>query len=379
LLLRWLSIALGGWGLLVLLCAPALARTSHEPHGGNCVAYARDVTGIHLDGNAASWWLHAEGRYDRGHQPAVGAVLVFKPYAGMHVGHVAVVSRVVGPREVLVDQANWVRGRVTRAMSVIDASPSNDWTSVKVQYAGTHGRENPTYGFIYPRALLASFGETIAEPQHDRGPADRVAERATRDTEATKDHVARADPRAVRAGEAIVEPEHRRHHADRVAERGKRQAEAKVARADPAPAPAGETIVEPRHNRKTAAHAKRHAGVKEDQVARADSASASAGESAAEPRDRRHGDRVAERATRHAGAKDDQVARADLAPAHPGATIVEPPHDRKPTAHAKRPKDSTDKTATAQSAEPPKSPSPAAAAAERKKHKTADTKLAYLY
>jgi surface antigen len=160
-------IALGGWGLLLLSSLPAMASS-----GGNCVAYARDATGISLDGNAASWWPHAEGRYERGHQPSVGAILVFKPYARMHVGHVAVVSRVVGPREVLVDQANWVRGRVTKAMSVVDASPANDWTSVKVQYSGTHGRENPTYGFIYPRTLPANFGDTSIEtkPEHHHTP-----------------------------------------------------------------------------------------------------------------------------------------------------------------------------------------------------------------
>ena len=140
------------------------------------------MTGVRLDGNAAAWWNHAEGHYDRGHQPSVGAILVFKPYGGMHVGHVAVVSRVVSPHEVLVDQANWVRGRVTKAMSVVDASPLNDWTSVKVQYAGTHGRANPTYGFIYPKVVPASFGETIVESQpdrpHDRHHADRVADKA---------------------------------------------------------------------------------------------------------------------------------------------------------------------------------------------------------
>ena len=207
LLLRWFWTALGGWGLVVLLCVPAVARTTHEVHGGNCVAYARDVTGIRLDGNAASWWFHAEGRYDRGHTPTPGAVLVFKPYAGMRVGHVAVVSRVVGPREILVDQANWVRGRVTQAMSVIDASPLNDWTSVKVQFGGTHGRENPTYGFIYPQAVPASFAETIVEPQHDRrlsthvagGPAPHKSKHgrdqtAQSDKPASKHHLAANEP-----------------------------------------------------------------------------------------------------------------------------------------------------------------------------------------
>ena len=60
-------LAFWGLGLLVVSCLPAIASS-----GGNCVAYARDVTGIRLDGNAASWWPHAEGRYDRGHQPSLG-------------------------------------------------------------------------------------------------------------------------------------------------------------------------------------------------------------------------------------------------------------------------------------------------------------------
>jgi surface antigen len=206
--------ALGGWGLVVLLCVPAVARTTYEAHGGNCVAYARDVTGIHLDGDAASWWFHAQGRYDRGQTPTPGAVLVFKPYAGMRVGHVAVVSRVVSPREILVDQANWVRGRVTQAMSVIDASPLNDWTSVKVQFGGTHGRENPTYGFIYPQAVPASFAQTIVEPQPDRRNSTQVADGAAPHENAhDRNQTAQSDKPASKHRLAANEPAtpHRQH------------------------------------------------------------------------------------------------------------------------------------------------------------------------
>jgi hypothetical protein len=116
----------------------------------------------------------------------------------MHVGHVAVVSRVVGAREVLVDQANWIRGRVTKAMSVIDASSANDWTSVKVQYGGTHGRDNPTYGFIYPHVLPASFGEAVAATEPDRTHvthAGRVAARLRRPRDVDKQETAaKPDP-----------------------------------------------------------------------------------------------------------------------------------------------------------------------------------------
>jgi surface antigen len=228
--------------------------------GGNCVAYAREVTGIHLDGNASSWWLHAQGHYERGNQPSVGAVLVFKPYGGMHVGHVAVVSRIVGPREILVDQANWVRGRVTKSMSVVDASPLNDWTSVKVQYAGTHGRENPAYGFIYPRVAPASFGETIVEAQPDQkhpSHVAQIADRAKHHKDATeRDEAKQAEPAkpthrlaANKAAqdpsldETIVEPDQKRpNHAAQLADRAKHHKDAtehaEAKQAEPAtPAP----------------------------------------------------------------------------------------------------------------------------------------------
>ncbi|HVH78684.1 MAG TPA: hypothetical protein VM782_04790, partial [Stellaceae bacterium] len=131
------------------------------------------------------------------------------------VGHVAVVSRVLGPREVLVDQANWVRGRVTTAMSVVDASPQNDWTSVKVQFAGTHGRENPTYGFIYPPVVPAHFGETIVEPQL----AEHDAHGATRTAEKAKDKPTHAQHEEIH--EALAKapaPAHSGHHETKLAQ-----------------------------------------------------------------------------------------------------------------------------------------------------------------
>jgi surface antigen len=146
-----------GWTTIVVCCLAAIlaiARAQAASYGGNCVTYARHVSGVKLDGNAGSWWTHAEGRYRRGQAPAVGAVLVFKPFARMRHGHVAVVSRILSRREILVDQANWVRGQVIKNMSVVDASPRNDWTVVRVLevHSHTHGRANPTYGFIYPHA-----------------------------------------------------------------------------------------------------------------------------------------------------------------------------------------------------------------------------------
>jgi len=71
----------------------------------------------------------------------------------MPYGHVSVVKRRVGAREILVDQANWQPGRVEHGVPVVDVSPGNNWTAVRVWWrpSGTLGRRlYPTYGFISP-------------------------------------------------------------------------------------------------------------------------------------------------------------------------------------------------------------------------------------
>ncbi|MEJ7925836.1 CHAP domain-containing protein [Sphingobium sp. AN641] len=132
------------------LAAPAAARTLQ------CVPFAREASGIQLFGNAHSWWDQAEGRYDRGNEPRVGAVLAFAASRSMPVGHVAMVSQVVGAREVLLTHANWsYRGGIERNVRAIDVSPNNDWTDVRVWYGPIGGlglRSNPARGFIYAQA-----------------------------------------------------------------------------------------------------------------------------------------------------------------------------------------------------------------------------------
>ena len=137
------------WGAFFL---SGLIMPSKPSGAANCALYARAETGVALFGSAGGWWDQADGRYQRGHDPEVGAILVFKRTSRIPSGHVAVVARVVGPSEILVDQANWYRGRVNRGMSVIDTSPSHDWTSVAVVDLGSGkpGSDYPTYGFIYP-------------------------------------------------------------------------------------------------------------------------------------------------------------------------------------------------------------------------------------
>lgn len=127
------------------------AAIENRPRGRIwCVPFARTVSGIEIKGNAKTWWHQAEGRYDRGDEPKVGAVMAFSASRSMPKGHVAVVSKVISDRRVLVDQANWVRNKITTDTLVVDVSAEGDWSQVRVANAnGTLGRANPVYGFIY--------------------------------------------------------------------------------------------------------------------------------------------------------------------------------------------------------------------------------------
>lgn len=136
----------------------ALAAVSVSPVSASvlqCVPFAREVSGIELYGNAHSWWGQAEGRYARGQEPRVGAVLTFARSRAMPVGHVAMVSKILNEREVLLTHANWsYRGGIERNVRAVDVSANNDWTDVRVWYGpiGKVGtRTNPAFGFIYPQ------------------------------------------------------------------------------------------------------------------------------------------------------------------------------------------------------------------------------------
>lgn len=147
---------IGGFRAFVAAATLALGALITTPAAAGvlqCAPFARQVSGIELYGNANSWWGQAEGRYDRGHEPRVGAVLAFAASRSMPVGHVAMVSKVIGSREVLLTHANWsYRGGIERNVRAVDVSPNNDWTDVRVWYGpiGDLGlRSNAARGFIY--------------------------------------------------------------------------------------------------------------------------------------------------------------------------------------------------------------------------------------
>lgn len=170
--------------LLAVAAAPVAADTAIDDSklvsgGGSsalppylqCVPYARQVTGIAIYGDAHTWWGQAEGRYARGYRPKVGAVMAFKPHGNSNLGHVAAISRIVDSRTVLVRHSNWSpingrRGQIEDNVKVVDVSPENDWTEVRVWYApigALGGAHWPVQGFIYPGK--PAKGETPPRPK----------------------------------------------------------------------------------------------------------------------------------------------------------------------------------------------------------------------
>lgn len=121
-----------------------------------CVPYARAQSGIEIRGNAGTWWAQAAGRYARGAEPRVGAVLVLQPTRAMPIGHVAMVAEIIDDRNIYLNHANWSGpGRIERRALAQDVSPNGDWSMIRVWYApqGSLGiRANPAFGFIYNEA-----------------------------------------------------------------------------------------------------------------------------------------------------------------------------------------------------------------------------------
>jgi surface antigen len=171
-----------------LTYAMAHGRQNYRGWGISCVPYARQVSGMAIPGNAWEWWYNAAGQFARGRQPESGSILAFRANGRMRLGHVAVVSEVVSPREVRIDHANWGGGGVARGVVVVDVSGANDWSAVRVQVGnrGEFGSVYPTYGFIYNRPdsgiVTASAAAPAPMPAINPAPSDLrpVAERPWR-------------------------------------------------------------------------------------------------------------------------------------------------------------------------------------------------------
>jgi hypothetical protein len=125
-----------------------------------CVPYARLRSGLTVFGDAKFWWARARNLYDEFAAPAVDAVMVFSGSKRIRKGHVAVVTGIVSPREIIVDHANWQNhGEIDHNMPVLDVSRGNDWSQVRVWDVNTSRWGAHVYrisGFIGREARLAS-------------------------------------------------------------------------------------------------------------------------------------------------------------------------------------------------------------------------------
>lgn len=156
-----MTLALAGGAYSIAPLAQAAAYLQ-------CAPFARNESGIALYGRAADWWGQAAGKFARGNEPQVGAVLAMPGTRAMPGGHVAVVSRILGEREILITHANWSpingrRGQIERNVRAVDVSAAGDWSAVRIWYAPIRDlglRASPAHGFIYangPRAAPDAY------------------------------------------------------------------------------------------------------------------------------------------------------------------------------------------------------------------------------
>lgn len=125
---------------------------------GECVPFARALSGVALVGDAHTWWPQAEGRFARARRPVPGAVMAFPAQPEMPLGHVAVVTAILDARTVLVAHSNWDgglgKGRISIDQAVRDVSAGNDWRRVRVWHEAS-GQLGPNAwaldGFILPQ------------------------------------------------------------------------------------------------------------------------------------------------------------------------------------------------------------------------------------
>jgi hypothetical protein len=110
--------------------APSIEKPLHHLY---CVEYARVRSGLQIFGDAKTWWTSARNIYDEFAAPVTNAVIVFSGSSRIRRGHVAVVTSIVSPREIVVDQANWQNhGEIDHNTPVLDVSPDNNWSEVRV-------------------------------------------------------------------------------------------------------------------------------------------------------------------------------------------------------------------------------------------------------
>ena len=194
--------------LIALALTASPANALYE--GLQCVPFARALTGVTIFGDAHTWWNQAEGKYQRGNTPKVGAVMAFVPHGNMRLGHVAAVRKIVDRRTLLISHANWstidgMRGHIEEDVRVIDVSDDNDWSRVRVWYtpnSALGGNEWPLHGFIYPektrkeKEARAALASVLAKTPPSRPSATPAVIEATKPKPAPVRIAAAAPPKS---------------------------------------------------------------------------------------------------------------------------------------------------------------------------------------
>jgi hypothetical protein len=170
--MRFNGYVLGLWVAASALIHPYAASAK------DCVRAVRSMSDFDIQGDAWTWWQHSQGRYDRDDQPQAGSVLVFKKTGTLSRGHVSLVSNVVNDRTIEVDHTWLKSGAIRHGMTVIDVSPDNDWSEVRVwneptEQMGTH--VYPTYGFVLPKGRQAGHPQMVAQNDDSAADADEVS------------------------------------------------------------------------------------------------------------------------------------------------------------------------------------------------------------
>ena len=162
---KGMATALCLFGAVLLTGAPSLAFAEYL----QCVTFARSLSGIQIRGDAHTWWPQAKNRYATGQTPRPGSVLSFPSQGRMSRGHVAVVTQVITERVIQITHANWSpiggrRGQVEDKVTVVDVSPNNNWTEVRVWYAPIKDLGTTVYrtnGFIYGNKSIDRVDEDL--------------------------------------------------------------------------------------------------------------------------------------------------------------------------------------------------------------------------
>ncbi len=101
----------------------------------------------------------------------VGSVLALKRTWHLRLGHVAVVTKILNDREIVVEHANWLnRGDIHKSTPVRDVSKANDWSAVRLWYTPGNLWGRRTYsahGFIHPehRISVLSLSRVLDLPE----------------------------------------------------------------------------------------------------------------------------------------------------------------------------------------------------------------------